>query len=108
MAAMEIDPPLQTFLQKINPIRPKIQELYLFGSRARGDEKPYSDYDLLLVVEKREPRMLDTLYDAVTDVLTSTGRVISLKIFPRDEYRRLSSIPTPFMKRFLSERISLG
>lgn len=105
---MLIDPPLQSFLRHIDPLRPKIKELYLFGSRARGDEKPYSDYDLLLVVEKREANLLDALYDAVVDVLTSTGRVISLKIFPHNEYQRLSSIPTPFMRRFLKERISLG
>jgi len=31
-------------------------QIYLFGSKARGEEGPHSDYDLLVVVEKKVPR----------------------------------------------------
>ena len=105
---MKPDAPLQQFLDGIKPVRSKIRKLILFGSRARGDEKPYSDYDLLVVVDKREPQLRSALYRSVVDVLTSTGRVVSLKIFPEVEFKRLSSIPTPFMKNVLAEGQSLG
>jgi predicted nucleotidyltransferase len=97
---------LARFLSKIQKI--KLQSLYLFGSRARGDEKPYSDYDLLLVMKKRDERIVDKLYDAVVAVLLDTGKVISLKIFNEADFKRLSSIPTPFMSRVLKEGIKLG
>jgi uncharacterized protein (UPF0332 family) len=32
---------------------------------ARGDEKPYSDYDILIVVERRDQPLVDALYEAV-------------------------------------------
>jgi len=105
---MKPDAPLQQFLDGIRPIRSKILKLILFGSRARGDEKPYSDYDLLVVVEKREPQLRTALYKVVVEVLISTGRVVSLKIFPESEFKRLSSIPTPFMKNVLAEGQALG
>ena len=105
---MKMDLPLQQFLNLIAPVRDKIRDMVLFGSRARGDEKPYSDYDLLLVVEKMEPSLRKALYSAVVDVLTSTGRVISLKIFPETEFKRLCAIPTPFMKNVLAEGKHIG
>ena len=51
---------------------------------------------------------MDRLYDAVIDILTETGKVISLKIFNEEEFNRLSSIPTPFMSKILKEGIKIG
>ena len=48
------------------------QSIYLFGSRARGDQGPDSDYDLLLVVDddvSRERRRSRPAYE----VLIGTG-----------------------------------
>lgn len=102
------DPIITKFLRRISKIKAKIKSIYLFGSRARGDEKPYSDYDLLLVMKKKDRRAIDRLYDAVVDMLLETGKVISLKIFQEEEFKRLSSIPTPFMSRILKEGIKIG
>ena len=44
------DPTLEVFFSSLAAVRERIEKIILFGSRARGDEKPYSDYDLLLVV----------------------------------------------------------
>ena len=35
-------------------------EVWLFGSRARGDHRPDSDYDLLAVVPDNAPEGIDT------------------------------------------------
>lgn len=102
------DSVVQDFLRRISPLRRRIEKIVLFGSRARGDDKPYSDYDFLIVVPKREQDLVDRLYDAVMEVLFTTGRDVSLKIFPREKFERLSSLPTPFMKNVLREGITLG
>lgn len=82
---------LADFLDRIEPVRPMIDRLVLFGSRARGDHRPDSDYDLL-VVARRDPALLDVLYDAVMDVLLTYGRLVSLKVFDPREFERLRAL----------------
>lgn len=100
---------IQCFLEKAGKVKQKIQTVYLFGSRARGTERPDSDYDLLLVV--RDNFSLsdkDALYDQVIDILLETGRLISLKIFRQKEFQRLRDLNTPFMSRVLKEGVKVG
>jgi uncharacterized protein len=102
------DPVIQEFLRRIAPLHDRLQKVILFGSRARGDEKPYSDYDILIVVEERERLLIDALYDAAQEVLYVTERLISFKIYKRVDFERFAAIPTPFMANVLQEGIPLG
>ncbi len=104
----EHDQVLQRFLGALAPVRGCIEEMRLFGSRARGDWRPDSDYDVLVVLTRRTPEAVSACYDAVMEVLLATGRLVSLKIFPRDEFDRLRAIPTPFMAAVQQEGIPLG
>jgi len=99
---------LRRFLGLIAGVRPQLRKVTLFGSRARGDFRSDSDYDLLLVVSVRSPELEVALYDAVLETLLSTGRLISLKVFSEAEFKRLSAIQTPFMKRIQKEGVDLG
>jgi predicted nucleotidyltransferase len=96
------------FLRGVSEINLKIKEMYLFGSRSREDWRPDSDYDILIVLEKKDRETISKLYDAVIDILISTGKLISLKIFSESEYNRLKSIPTPFMSNVLNEGKRIG
>jgi len=107
-ATARVDPVVADFLDRIEGIRPTIDRLVLFGSRARGDHRPDSDYDLLIVVVRREEALLDVLYDAVIDVLLLHGRLISLKVLERRELARLEVLGTPFITRVAAEGIRVG
>jgi predicted nucleotidyltransferase len=96
------------FLEAISGLNGMVKEIYLFGSRSCNNWRPDSDYDILIVVEKKERGIISSLYDAVIDILLSTGRLISLKIFTVSEYNRLKSVPTPFMSKVLNEGIRIG
>lgn len=102
------DQVLRDFLQSIDGIRPQIRQLILFGSRARGDHRLESDYDVLVVVARKEPALLDALYEGVMDVLLAHGRLVSLKVFSETEFKRLMDLRTPFMARIAEEGKSLG
>ena len=96
------------FLALIQPCIADIEEIYLFGSRCRDDWRPDSDYDILIVLEKKDIVIIDRLYDAVMDILLSTTKLVSLKIFTSSEFNRLKSIPTPFMCNVTTKGIKLG
>ncbi|MGH2709535.1 MAG: nucleotidyltransferase domain-containing protein, partial [Actinomycetota bacterium] len=80
-ALLARDPPLAEIIRRLieayQPLR-----IYLFGSKARGDEGPDSDYDLLVVVpddassERRDSRLAyEALWGTGTaaDVLVCTN-----------------------------------
>jgi len=104
---MTTDAVLMDSLKGIEAVRPMIDRLILFGSRARGDHRPDSDYDLL-VIARRDPALLDALYDTVMDVLLTHGRLVSLKVLDPCEFERLRSLGTPFMNRVSAEGLPVG
>lgn len=67
----------------------RLERAVLFRSRARGDCRPDSDYDVAVFI--REPgAWLDEvmrLADMGTDILLDTGAVISARPFPAGAYR---------------------
>lgn len=99
---------IEKFIDLTSPLKESLKEVYLFGSRCRDDWRPDSDYDMLIVLEKKDRVIIDRLYDAVMDVLLSTGRLISLKIFTVSEFNRLKSLSTPFISNILQEGIKIG
>jgi len=103
-----VDKIISEFIDRISPVRGQISHMYLFGSRSRDDWRPDSDYDILIVLSEKKRSTVDGLYDAVMEVLLSTGRLISLKIFSAVEFDRLKSIPTPFVENVLKEGIEVG
>jgi hypothetical protein len=102
------DPALAMFLDGTRHLRSAGARLVLFGSRAREDWRPDSDYDILVVLPKRDRTAISQLYDVVIDVLSETGRLVSLKIFGQERFDRLAAIPTPFMANVLKEGVDLG
>lgn len=103
------DPVISRFVQGAGRVCSNVKSVYLFGSRARGTERPDSDYDILLVTDSTFTlKDKDRLYDVVLEILLDTGRLVSLKIFREDKFRELASIPTPFMEHVLTEGIKLG
>jgi predicted nucleotidyltransferase len=58
---------------------------FLFGSRARGDSKPDSDWDIIILVNNQsvtneiEDRFRDVLYD----IELESGQIISTFIYPK-------------------------
>jgi uncharacterized protein len=67
----------------------RLERVVLYGSRARGDHRPDSDYDVAVFI--KDPgtltEELDKLASVTTAILLDTGAVISAKPFYAGSYR---------------------
>jgi uncharacterized protein len=83
-------------------------EIYLYGSRARGDEKKTSDWDLLILLNKQsipfdtETRFMDDLYE----IELETGEIISPLIYAKNDWIENHSI-TPLFENIQKEGIRI-
>jgi len=105
-----IDPVIKQFLDGLERLglKQRIDKIYLFGSRAKGTERPDSDYDLLIVSSLPDKEFKSKIYDIAVDILLKTGRDVSLKIFKTGEFSRLCGMRTPFTRNVLKEGIIIG
>ncbi len=67
----------------------RIERVVLFGSRARGDARPASDYDIAVFLRDAGTFTEESarLAAVSTDILLDTGAVISATPFPAGAYR---------------------
>ena len=78
-------------------VLPEGASLWLYGSRARGDARPDSDYDLLILINS--DTVTADVDSAAYDLCLmgyDNGVIISPHIYPRNQWRKYSF--SPFFK----------
>lgn len=99
---------LQGLIDYLNDLYPgEIRLVQLFGSRARGDARQDSDYDVLIVVKNRSKINRARIYDYVLDVNLNYGIDLSLKIYGEREFKLFKKKGVPFVREVLSEGYTL-
>lgn len=83
----------------IDRFEPWIEKVIFFGSRAKGVAKPWSDYDILIVMNKRDSKIIDEIYEIVTEFQLEQRVDISLTIYKKDDFEMKNALQTPFMER---------
>src|SRR5690348_9407526 len=89
------DPVLVRFRRELDAVYGDgIDRVVLFGSRARGDHRPDSDYDIAVFLKKPAELWdeLGRLAHITTDILDDTGAVISAKPFAAQVYHHRSPL----------------
>jgi predicted nucleotidyltransferase len=81
---------------------------YLFGSRARGDFRPDSDWDILILVDANQVtnEIEDNFRDELYDIELESGQIISTFIYPKD-YWQSTLIYSPLYKNVSKDGILL-
>lgn len=84
---------------------PRLRQVLLYGSRARGDAQPESDWDVAVILEGYDGK-LDEVYrlaDLGHDLLLETGELLALMPFaPEDLSKR-----TLFMHNLRQEGVAI-
>lgn len=86
---------------------PRICRILLFGSRARGTAKPYSDFDMMLVLPKRDRGSIDEIYEVTYDFELEHEIDLSLKVYSEEAFRRADERGTPFVRSILETGVEL-
>lgn len=98
---------LSRIVKVLNNIDPD-SEAYLYGSRARGDAKKLSDWDLLILLHRPsvsfddETRFMDEFYELELE----TGEIISPLIYSQQDWVNKHSI-TPLYENIEKEGIKI-
>jgi predicted nucleotidyltransferase len=82
-------------------------DVYLFGSKARGDAGEYSDIDILVILEHPDEEKIGYIYDSAMEATGGNDIYLSVKIFSRQEFEYYKSIPTLFIRNILKEGKSI-
>jgi uncharacterized protein len=63
-------------------------EIYLYGSRARGDNRPDSDWDILVItpMDKITFDYESDLRDPIFDIELESGQIISLNVYSKSDW----------------------
>jgi predicted nucleotidyltransferase len=83
------------------------ERLILFGSQARGDTRPDSDWDLLLLLNKDKKEFEDEdIYGyPFAEMGLKYGTYVSVKIYTENDWGRRSF--TPFYKNVERDKIEI-
>ena len=91
---------------EIKRIDPKAK-VVLFGSRARGDAKKDSDWDLLILIDNLNISELEDLFrDKIYDLELETGEIISMFVYNNKDWTSRHKL-TPLYKSIKKEGVVL-
>ena len=71
----------------------RIRHIFLFGSRARGDYRPDSDYDLLIIVDSRDRDLLSSIRKTEWSMLDAHDTLFSSVVYDISEWERKKHFP---------------
>lgn len=104
MTPYDTDAILRYFLREIKSrLGDHLKKVILFGSRARGDDVPHSDYDCLAVVDEVTGDVKDAIDELAGELLFEHNAVFS--IFPVSEGTYLNRTLDLFLKNIAKEGV---
>ena len=68
-------------------------QVILFGSQARGDATPASDYDFVVVVDKRDRRLREVITNVGASFLNENDALCAALVYDDGQWQRLQQSP---------------
>ncbi|NPV48674.1 MAG: nucleotidyltransferase domain-containing protein [Armatimonadetes bacterium] len=86
---------------------PEVRAIVLFGSEARGEARPGSDTDLLMVVDKADPVTVDQVRDACLEVAERHGLALAWHVADLGQLREWEATQDRFWENVVQDGIWL-
>lgn len=88
------DPIIAEYANRVRrQLGPRLRRLVLFGSRARGDAEPGSDYDILVLVDRRTEAVRGDLLRLGGEWLDRYGALVAHVVRSEEEWKRAEHYP---------------
>jgi len=71
----------------------RLVELRLFGSHARGDSNEGSDYDILVIVDRRTNDIREMILDVNVKMMNRYEKLFATLIYDESEWQKARSFP---------------
>ncbi len=98
---------LEAVKETVLKIDPAAQ-IILYGSRSRGEEEEYSDWDFLILLDKiPDYEKIQNIRHALYKIELETEEIISSIIRDKEEWNSSLYRATPFYKNVMNEAITL-
>ena len=75
---------------------PRLKQVTLFGSHARGDSWEGSDWDMLVVVDRRTPEVREMILDAEVEIMNRYDELLATLLYDEAQWRRARQFPIGF------------
>lgn len=90
----ESDPVVIAFTEEVKRhLGAHLRQLQLFGSRARGDARDESDYDMLVIVDRRTPEIRARILDIEVEIIDRYEALVTSIVRSEDEWNRSQGYP---------------
>lgn len=83
----------------------RVRQILLYGSRARGDAREGSDYDMLVVVDRRTPEVRSSVLEVERRLMDRYSVLIATVLRSEEEWR--DSQGFPFARNIARESVPL-
>ena len=70
-----------------------VRRIFLFGSRAREDSREDSDYDMLVVVDRRTPEVRSIILEIESNLMNRYGVLVATILRSEEEWLRSQGFP---------------
>jgi uncharacterized protein len=100
------DPVITTLADELNRrLGTHLRGLWLYGSRARGDARATSDYDVLIIVDEKTHAMRDRILDLQVEILDRHEALVATLLRTENEW--LGSQGSPLARNIAREAVRL-
>ncbi len=89
-----IDQVVQEFVAALREkLGSRVRQILLFGSRARGEAREGSDYDMLVIVDHRSPEVRSTILEIESRLMDRYGVLVTTILRSQEEWERSQAFP---------------
>jgi predicted nucleotidyltransferase len=85
-----------------------VLQAVLFGSKARGESTPWSDIDILIIVDQEDWRFSHAISDLAADVSLEYDVLIAPRVIGQDRWERMTELRFSLYRNIVAEGIPLS